>query len=213
MPPLKPFLRRLGIALGLVFGLPVLVYSLWNPGVASSNGDYDRGRNGLWLAHGWMSDASWFVRNQRAPAAYDSEAARLRLRSTCADNGIAYVFPHLCPATSRGGLPAHDPARIEALLAALPGVKVLPWVGGVRGAHCPVESAAWRARFVAACADLLSSHPGLAGVHLNIEPMPDGNAAFLLLLDELKQAIGPEKLLSVAAYPPPTRWHPHPEVH
>ena len=213
MLPLKQQLRRLGIGLALGFGLPLLVYALWNPGEASSHGKFDRARNGLWLAHGWMGDDAWFARNKRNPADYDTSSARDRLRSTCAENGILYVFPHLCPASPRGDLPAHDADRIEALLAALPDAKVLPWVGGVHGRHCPVESSVWRAAFAANCADLLRRHPGLAGLHLNIEPMPDGNTAFLALLDELKRALGDEKLLSVAAYPPPTRWHPNPEVH
>jgi hypothetical protein len=213
MMPVEQQLRRLAIGLALGLGLPLLAYALWNPGVASSHGRFDHARNGLWLAHGWMADDAWFVRNRRDPAAHDSDVTRRRLQTTCGDNGVAYVFPHLCPATPRGDLPAHDADRIDSLLAALPDVAVLPWVGGVRGRHCPVESTEWRARFVAACADLLRHHPGLAGVHLNIEPMPDGNAAFLALLDELKTALGPAKILSVAAYPPPTRWHPHPEVH
>jgi hypothetical protein len=213
MMPLKQQLRRLGIGLAFGFGLPLLVYTLWTPGVASTEGKFDRARNGLWLAHGWMGDNAWFARNQRNPADYDTLSARDRLRSTCTDNGIGYVFPHLCPATPLGRLPAHDATRIEALLDTLPNTRVLPWVGGVRGGHCPVESSAWRAAFVADCADLLRRHPRLAGLHLNIEPMPDGNPAFLALLDELKRAIGNDKILSVAAYPPPTRWHPHPEVH
>jgi hypothetical protein len=42
--------------------------------------------------------------------------------------------------------------------------------------------------------------------------MPSGNAEFLTLLRELRTAM-PGKTLSVAAYPPPTRWHPFPDVH
>ena len=213
MLPIKQQLRRLAVCLAVCLGLPLLAYALWTPGVASTGGKFDRSRNGLWLAHGWMGDDAWFARNKRNPADYDTPSARDRLRATCADNGIAYVFPHLCPATPLGRLPAHDSARIESLLDTLPDTRVLPWVGGVRGEHCPVESPVWRAAFVADCADLLHRHPRLAGLHLNVEPMPDGNAAFLALLDELKRALGDDKILSVAAYPPPTRWHPHPEVH
>lgn len=209
MRTLKPALLRLGCLLLL----PLLAYSLWSPGVESTDGKFDRALNGLWLAHGWMADDGWFARNHRPKDAYDTEAARSRLKATCAENGIAYVFPHLCPATPAGRLPAHDSARIERLLDTLPAAKVLPWVGGVHGEHCPVESSSWRAAFVASCADLLRRHPRLAGLHLNIEPMPDGNPHFLSLLDELKATFGPGKILSVAAYPPPTRWHPHPEVH
>jgi hypothetical protein len=50
-------------------------------------------------------------------------------------------------------------------------------------------------------------------VHLNVEPLPSGDKGFLVLLDEIRVALPPGKLLSVAAYPPPTRWHPFPDVH
>src|SRR6185295_20422448 len=39
------------------------------------------------------------------------------------------------------------------------------------------------------------------------------NVDFLRLLDELHAALPKGKLLSIAAYPPPTRWHPYPDVH
>jgi hypothetical protein len=61
--------------------------------------------------------------------------------------------------------------------------------------------------------DLLRRHPRLAGIHLNVEPWPDGHAGMLTLLEELRAAMPNGTLLSIAAYPPPTRWHPHPEVH
>jgi spore germination protein YaaH len=50
-------------------------------------------------------------------------------------------------------------------------------------------------------------------VQVNIEPMPNGDEAFPVLLAELKAALPDGKILSVAAYPPPTRWHPFVEVH
>jgi hypothetical protein len=60
---------------------------------------------------------------------------------------------------------------------------------------------------------LFQEHPRLAGVQLNVEPMPSGDKAFLVLLEDVRAALPPGKLLSVAAYPPPTSWHPYPDVH
>ena len=54
---------------------------------------------------------------------------------------------------------------------------------------------------------------GADGVQLNVEPLPDGTAAYLDLLRAVKAAIGPDKTLSVAAYPPTTLLHPFEEVH
>ena len=61
MLPIKQQLRRLAIGLAVCLGLPLLAYALWTPGVASTGGKFDRSRNGLWLAHGWMGDAAWFA--------------------------------------------------------------------------------------------------------------------------------------------------------
>jgi hypothetical protein len=60
---------------------------------------------------------------------------------------------------------------------------------------------------------LLMAHPRFAGVHLNIEPLPSGDTNFLAFLEELRAALPQGKLLSIAAYPPPTRWHPYNDVH
>jgi D-methionine transport system ATP-binding protein len=43
--------------------------------------------------------------------------------------------------------------------------------------------------------------------------MPSGDSDFLKLLDAIRAVLPKGKLLSIAAYPPPTRWHPFPEVH
>ena len=196
----------------LIFGA-LAAYALWNPGVPESHGRFDQGRNALWLAHGWLGGPDWFVRNERPREAYESPAAFHRLAETCRRNGIAYVFPHLCPAEATGALPPLDPAKVAPLAAALPEAMILPWVGGVFQQDCPIDSAAWRDTFVSNCAALLQQHPELDGIHLNIEPLPDGNAGYLLLLADLKRRLPAGRMLSVAAYPPPTRWHPHPEVH
>ena len=59
---------------------------------------------------------------------------------------------------------------------------------------------------------IAEKHPRLAGVQINIEPLPGGDADLLRLLDELRPVVA-KKTLSVAAYPPPTRWHRFPDVH
>ncbi len=47
---------------------------------------------------------------------------------------------------------------------------------------------------------LLNANPLLAGIHINIEPVPSGNTDFLKLLKELKHRLPKGKILSVAAY-------------
>src|SRR6185369_417832 len=81
-------------------------------------------------------------------------------------------------------------------------IRVMPWIGGRRESTAHVEDPAWRGAFVASARELLERHPRLAGVHVNIEPWRDGDAAGLALLDELRAGLPPGKLISVSGYPP-----------
>ena len=74
------------------------------------------------------------------------------------------------------------------------------------------DDESWRKNFIASAEELLKKHPRLAGVQINIEPLPSGDADLLRLLDELRPVLN-GKTLSVAAYPPPTKWHRFPNLH
>ena len=221
----RPPWRTLAPTLALV-ALCGLAYALWSPGEpdpgpseftgAHCDGRHSRARNAIWLQHGWLGDDAWFSTNGglerreqfREPERIAALASRLR------DGCITDVFPHLCPAGEDGRVASHDAAQVERFLDALgPPFRVLPWVGGARDGTARIEDRAWRAAFVASARELLERHPRLAGVHVNIEPCPDGDPSFLALLDELRGALPAGKLLSVAAYPPPTVWHRFPDVH
>jgi hypothetical protein len=193
----------------------LLGWALWRPGTDLRDGRHDRGRNGIWLGHGWLGGNEWFDaygKQQELPR-FRSPVRIQALAELCRTHGITDLFPHLCPATATGDLPPVNDAQVERFLASFPDTRVLPWIGGPYGESPVLEDAAWRGNFVASLSSLLARHPKLAGVHLNIEPMPSGNRAFLRLLEEIKAALPAGKVLSVAAYPPPTRWHPVPNVH
>ena len=195
--------------------LLLAAYSLWSPGRDVTDGRHDRRHNGLWLQHGWLGDDGWFERNHkrerlplfREPARIAELAGRLKA------HGITEVFPHMAPAQPDWGLPPADATQTERFLDGMDGIRVLPWVGGVLNDHCFPQVPRWRAGFIRSIQALLQAHPRLDGIHLNIEPWPSGHPELLTLLDELRAALPPGKRLSVAAYPPPTRWHPAPEVH
>lgn len=203
-----PFLsipwRRLGLWLVALLACAGL-YALWQPGAQVTDGRHDRGRNGMWLQHGWIGDDAWYARYNkealkarlRGPAAARALAARLRARH------IRDVFPHLAPSSPAGNLLQPDHAQLEVFLDALDQQRVMPWIGGVYHRDVRADSARWRARFIADAVALLKRHPRLAGVHLNIEPWPSGDPHLLVLLDELRAALPAGKVLSVAAYPPP----------
>lgn len=207
---------RLGVLLAMLL-FPLLAYTAWSPGDDVPDGRHDRGRNGIWLGHAWLGDDAWFKENNRESQlithrgrpAIETLATRLRAHR------ITDLFPHVAPATLRGELPHVDEVQMEQFLDVFSREpeRVLPWVGGVRDTHVFPQSQAWREAFIASLLHLLERHPRLAGIHLNAEPWPSGDPHMLVLLDELREALPPAKLLSIAAYPPPTWWHPHPEVH
>lgn len=204
---------RTVVPLFTLLALGGVAYGLWSPGERVRDGRHDRGRNGIWIQHGWLGDEGWFERNGRDRTRFRSDEKVRALEATLRSHQIRYVYPHLCPADAGGRIPPVDPQQTRRFLRQFRDYQVLPWIGGVRDQDCYPGSPAWRKEFVRSAAALLREYPSLAGVHVNIEPMPSGDPDFLTLLRELRQALPPGKRLSVAAYPPPTRWHPFPEVH
>jgi hypothetical protein len=206
--------RFAAVTLGLC-AAAIITWFCWTPGLDVRDGRHDRRTNAIWMQHGWLGDDAWFERNNRMEKkdSFRSSEHLQQVADLMRAHHIAYVFPHLCPAQPDGSAAVSDVAQVERFLDAFRGVAVLPWVGGVYGDSVRLEDAFWREKFVASCADLLARHPRFAGIHLNVEPMPSGNPAYLALLDELRAALPAGKKLSVAAYPPPTYWQPTPEVH
>ena len=203
---------RIGGAVALVLGVVAMSYLVWRPGSNAPLPEFPN--NAIWLGHGWLGDDDWFKRNHREMAFFRDGGKVSALFQKLRDNGISTVYPHLCPAQSDGGISPCDHAQTELFLdmAAKFGIKVVPWIGGVLGDSARPTDAGWRRNFVASVEELVKNHPRLAGVQVNIEPMPSGNGDFLKLLDELHPVMG-GRTLGVAAYPPPTMWQPVSEVH
>lgn len=82
-----------------------------------------------------------------------------------------------------------------------PEVRVLAWVGipttTLGRGEVNLDDPTVRDQIVAWCVKL-TGLKGIDGLHVDAEPVPDGSTGFLLLLDGLRQAIGPNALLSVA---------------
>jgi hypothetical protein len=190
-------------------------YLLWRPGLDVRDGHDDRGSNGVWLAHGWIGADEWFLKNNKTNefVRYRHPARIRALAEKLQHYHITDVFPHLCPSGPTGELPAVDDGQVEQFLTVFQGFRVFPWIGGPNGASVRMNEARWRKTFVTGVETLLTKHPRFSGIHLNVEPLPSGEKQFLRLLEELRAALPQGKLLSVATYPPPTRWHPFPDVH
>ncbi|MDA0813705.1 MAG: glycosyl hydrolase family 18 protein [Verrucomicrobia bacterium] len=203
-----------------IYGGAIFLAGLWvawicySPGRVVLDGRHDQGLNGLWVQHGWLGDDDWFGMQDGRVAKEDFhlednlDIFALKLHT----NGIRYVFPHVCPCRSSGEIAEIDPEQGERFLDATTGHEVLPWIGGVFELHAWPDDPEWRATFVESATHLIAAHPRFAGLHVNIEPMPDGNDDFVQLLRELRTAL-PGKKLSIAAYPPPTAFQRVPDVH
>ena len=201
--------HRFWVGVCVVVALLFMAHWRWQPGLFLTDGRDNRDRNALWIGHGWLGADSWFDANKpdektrfRAPHSID-ELARL-----CRDNGVRDVYPHLTPTQADGAMSDYDDAQIERLLDRTNGLRVLPWIGGRMDKHIAPNDAAKTARFVQSVGDLMRKHPRLAGVHLNVEPWKSGDLGMLTLLDQLKTAIGPDKMLSISGYPPQSEWYP-----
>jgi hypothetical protein len=89
---------------------------------------------------------------------------------------------------------------------AAPDLKVLPWVGGLRVGYrrhrtgtVDLTDLSQRQRIVAECRGLMDE--GFDGVHVNIEPVANGDDNFLSLLRALRTAVG-GGIVSVSAIRP-----------
>jgi hypothetical protein len=209
----KLLIWRTILRFGIIVIISVAIYLLWSPGKYEQSGRNDLRSNGIWIQHGWLGDDQWLLRNKKNKTVFRDQENIQALADLLDRHGILYVYPHVSPSDPGGRIAAVDPAQTERFLDRFDKFKVIPWVGGVFHKQCFPESPQWRANFISSSVKLLKEHARLAGLHINIEPMPSGNKDFLILLQELRQAMPKEKILSIAAYPPSTVLHPFPDVH
>ena len=198
-----------------VLVLSLISYQLWTPGRDVRDGSHDIKRNGIWIQHGWLGDNRWFYKNKKEErVAYFRDPDQIRnLALLLKQHHITDVFPHLCPTSSSGEISSVDPHQTELFWGIFDSFRVAPWVGGVLGVHAFPENPEWRRSFVESIQILMMTYPKFSGVHINIEPCPSGHKGFLMLLEDVRKVLPKGKMLSVAAFPPPTRWHPFREVH
>lgn len=214
-PGNKHSVVRITTAVGCLLLAIAVGYLLWSRGLDLCDGRHDRGRNGLWLSHGWLGGDDWFIRNEKTNefVRYRDPVRVRELADKLRRHHITDVFPHLCPAQPDGTLPTVNAIQVERFLDAMAGIRVIPWIGGPNGSGALPHRPEWRAAFCGNVRSLIAAHPRLAGVQINIEPLTSGDTNLLKLLEELRAVLPKEQLLSVAAYPPPTWWHPYKDVH
>ncbi len=149
---------------------------------------------------------------------------RQELATAAATNGITRLYPFLGPMDweghpgwrRKGFINRYEPDEVRSFTAAMaelsPDLRIIPWTGGT-WPHDVLYLDQDRIDGFVAHTRTLTHKLGSHGVQLNVEPQPSYTEGYLELLAEVKAAIGPDKVLSIAAYPPPTIHQPAEEVH
>ena len=193
--------RALVKTLAVVAVLAVVagVYVAYAPYGDAAPHPFNQNRNAVWLEHRWLEKAHSLEEMEQIFRFLDH-------------HGIVYVYPHLIPFDSAGRLPLHNREQMRAFLATArrvaPAMKVLPWVGGLRVGYrrskagtLALGDLGQRQRIVAECRGLMDE--GFDGIHVNIEPVANGDDEFLALLRALRTAVGTGTLSVSTAKPGP----------
>ncbi len=146
-------------------------------------------RTAFWMEHAWMNGAK-------------SQEDRSNLLQHVDDQSLTDLYFHVGP-ISESGQAADDLKIDKVLLRELKnkGVKSYAWLGQIRQS-IDLESPAVRQSIVDSSLYLVEQ--GFEGLHVDIEPVPADDTAFLNLISELKAAL-PGTALSVAM----DEWQPH----
>lgn len=193
--------HRIALGLGVVAVLAApVVASQVSFGAQSDPALHDRGDNGVWLSSHWL----------HGDAVTSPERLALSLHAL----GVQRVYPDLGPidgegwpgqrradGTHRRYAPEAAADLLEGVAHAAPEVSVLPRTGGLVGRDIRPGDADQRTGLAAHAAML--TELGAAGVHLEVDGVPDGSRSFLALLTAIQQAMPADRTLSVNLTPPP----------
>ncbi len=179
------------LAVGLVRGC-VLRPAAGRPGSA-----YNRGMNAAWLGIEWVNEP-------HDPRDIASLAEALRAHQI----RDAYVYvSYLRSSGQFGNTYAHAAEFTQAVKATVPTLRVHAWIGiPVAPRRVALFTAPGHAdladrdvrHVIAAFAARVQQDGGFDGIHLDPEPALDGDTDLLALLADVRDAIGPAAMLSVA---------------
>ncbi|MBI4425895.1 MAG: glycoside hydrolase family 18 protein [Elusimicrobia bacterium] len=169
-------------------------YAFWRPAVPAPGWIPRPAPLAAWVERAWLEQPQ-------------SEAATRAFVDRLVWHGVEFAFVHHTPMNAAGRNPAYDPEQCRRLSAAArersrgaaAPLRVLAWVGGRSTVR--LRSPEQRRSFAEDVGRLVRDC-GLSGAHLNIEPLRRVDGALAAWLAELRAAMGPGRLLSVAATRP-----------
>ena len=147
--------------------------------------------NAVWIGHSWVATPP-------APSALAALCALVRV------HGLGEIYAHVGPLDGAGRIAEErspDAGRfVNAFHAVCPGVRVLAWIGQVLPTWdglFNLQGETERAALVRTAARFTAE--GFDGVQYDLEPVADGDTAFLDLLRRTRVAIGPNRWLAAAS--------------
>jgi len=153
---------------------------------------FNKGLNAAWLGVEWVNGD----RDTRDIVALADELARRQMK-------YVFVFvSYMKPNDEFNPTYSHATEFIHTLKAANPDLNVQAWIGlplknPSGSGYVDLENTAIRSRSISFCVDMVH-RLGFDGIHLDPEPVVDGDTSVLALLDELRRGIGPDATISMA---------------
>ena len=181
-------IRRLLALFLVLIGASLAALLLWDPSPTTEL-RFDRGKNGIWLGHKWYTGRG--VRDDKPVA----QAELLDLEENLRRHGILDLFVHVGPALPDGSLRDAPGELLSNLRSAFSDARLLAWVGA-RVETIPLDEAPFQRNLIAALGGLRAA--GFDGVHLDFEPMADYEPGYLELLSRVREAMGPDFIISQA---------------
>lgn len=189
-----------GLRLGLALMLLIVVGRgcIFRPATSYPGAHFNQGTNAVWLGVEWVNEP------------HDAEEI-IALADTLDQRQIQYVFvyvSYLKPDDRFNLTYSHATEFVQMLKATQPDLNVQAWIG-LPLKYVDLDDVIVRKEIAEFCTDLVRDG-GFDGIHLDPEPVSSDDTDVLALLDEVRNALGPEPTLSIA-----TRriWPIFPDVH
>ncbi len=180
--------RLLLLSVLILFSAGVLTSLAWDPYPLTKRG-FDRQVNGIWLGHKWYTGKN--VRTDQPVQLADLHI----MKENLARHGIRDLFVHVGPVLPDGNIRDRPGTILAHLRRSVPNGRLLAWLGA-RLDTIPLNEARFRKAVISTLMDL--RRQGFDGVHFDLEPVPDGKIDYLTLLAEVRQALGPDFIISHA---------------
>jgi hypothetical protein len=195
----KSHCRTVFIGISIALSVWVLFWA-WTP-VDFSDLNCKFMQNAAWVSVDWTSRPI-------------DETAIRQLAESAESRNLRYLYPYISYLKSNGSFSRsykYAGEFVGTFHKFNKNTQVLAWIGLPLANNRPIGVQGWvdlsnpdtREQIVQFITDLIE-HSGFDGVHINAETVQNNDVYFLNLLDEVRQSIGKDKVISVAG----SHWYP-----